>query len=119
TSQLSFSRWTELRLFGGVAFDHRRDRCRENGGRRERTQSQRVRRIFRSRQRYLSCARPLRIALRSPDVLLALDLQAQRGRRAQTRDVDPLRLRAQKKRARRKEFEDGRDQARRKRPCQL
>ncbi len=45
-------------------------------------------------------ARPLRIALRSADVLLALHLQAQRGRLAQTRDFDPLRLRAQEKHAR-------------------
>ena len=79
-SQLSFSRWPELRLFGGVAFDYRRDRGGENGSRRERTQSQRVRRILGSRQRHLSRARSLRVALRSPDVLLALDLQAQRGR---------------------------------------
>ena len=31
TSQLSFPRWTELRLFGGVAFDYRRNRRRKNG----------------------------------------------------------------------------------------
>jgi len=61
-----------------VAFDHRRNWRSPHGRCRQRAQSHRDRRIFRSRQRNFSRARPLRVSLRSPHLLLAFDLQAQR-----------------------------------------
>ena len=101
------SRRKDLCLFRGVAFDHRRNRRRKNGCLRQRAQSHRDRRIGRRRQHHLPGARPLRIALRSPHLLLALDLQAQRRRIAQARDVDPFRLFPQKSRLDEKNLKTG------------
>jgi len=114
-SQLSVSRWTQLRLFRRVAFDHRRNWRSPHGRCRQRAQSHRDRRIFRS----VNVIFPVRDRFESrfdPAPSARFDLQAQRRRRAQTRDLNPIRLRAQEEHARREESQDRRNQARRKRP---